>query len=160
LKISVLYVCLGNICRSPLGEAILKHFVKNAGLQDQIYVDSCGMGSWHIGYPPNPRMQQAASTKGYVMDSRASGFEDGFFNAFDYILAADFRILGELLERKPYGVKSNVMLMTAFSEKYYKQEVPDPYYGGDEGFVHVLDMLEESTHSLFKELQKKLVEDL
>jgi protein-tyrosine phosphatase len=153
---SVMFVCLGNICRSPAGEGILKAFLNNEGVES-VRVESSGLGSWHVGELPNPRMRKVARERGYELESRAQLFTPNFFDSFEYILAADRSVYEELVSMaKTDERKKRVFYMTAFSETYKGEEVPDPYYGGEEGFYHVLDMLEESCKGLVSELKQRL----
>src|SRR6476660_1394014 len=141
-EIRVLFVCMGNICRSPAGEAILKHLVR----QDpslNIYVESCGIGDWHIGQPPDKRMQEATKERNISMTGRAQQFRYPFFDSFDYILVADKEVLKYLYQfAKTAEQKAKLFLMTAFSSLYAGQEIPDPYYQPNGAFELVLDMLE------------------
>jgi len=150
---SVLFVCLGNICRSPAAEGILKELAKDK----ELHVESCGMGDWHVGNLPDPRMREAAERRGLVLTSRAQEFKREFFDRFDYILAADREVLHGLYHyaEKPEH-KARVHLMTAFSKSYRDQEVPDPYYGGDDGFEQVLDMLTDACEGLLENIVKKI----
>ncbi|MDF2576880.1 MAG: wzb [Chlamydiales bacterium] len=160
--ISVLFVCLGNICRSPAGEAILKYKLRNFPQLDQlVHVESCGTGGWHIGELPDSRMRAAAAKRHIPMTSSAQQFKSIFFDQFDYILAADHSVLETLqsyTSKKEYLDK--IQLINRFNPnlEYYMQEVPDPYYGGDEGFDHVLDMLDSACDGLIKELSTKALE--
>jgi protein-tyrosine phosphatase len=151
----VLFVCLGNICRSPAGEGILRHKAVEIGLQDKVHVESCGLGDWHINQPPDERMRQAAKKRGIELNSRAQQFRTPFFDQFDLILAADNEVLLPLIKAtKTAEEKDKVMLMTAFSEQYKNKEVPDPYYGGEDGFEFVLDMLEDVSNGIIEEIKK------
>jgi protein-tyrosine phosphatase len=147
-SVRILFVCMGNICRSPAAEGILKHFVQ----QDpslNIYVESCGIGNWHVGHPPDWRMQEASKLRGIPLLSRAQQFQMKFFDHFDYILAADKEVLRDLYRfALTPEQKNKVALMTSFSFHYKGEEVPDPYYRGDPAFEIVLDMLEDSCRGL------------
>lgn len=145
---SILFVCLGNICRSPAAEGILKHISKERSLD--LYVASCGLGEWHVGELPDRRMRQAAKNRGIILDSRAQSFKASFFEDFDYIMAADQEVL-ETLRSWTKNTKK-LHLITHFSNKYKGKDIPDPYYGDGAGFEHVLDMLEESCEALIKHL--------
>ena len=144
----VLFVCLGNICRSPAAEGVLKHAMKkdeNLSLE----IQSCGLGSWHIGELPDIRMQDAAKTRGIVLTSLGQQIKPEFFTYFDYILAADREVLKELYQHAATSEQKNkIHLMTAFSSGYKGQDVPDAYYENDAAFELVLDMLEDSCEGL------------
>lgn len=141
---SILFVCLGNICRSPAAEAILRHYALQEGRSD-IYVESSGVGSWHIGHLPDSRMVEAANKRGIIMASRAQQFQLNHFDKFDYIFAADQEVLDVLHQyAKTLEQKSKLHLLTVYSQVFKDEEVPDPYYTGDEGFELVLDILDDS----------------
>jgi protein-tyrosine phosphatase len=151
----VLFVCMGNICRSPAGEGILKYLVqKDPSLQ--VYVESCGIGDWHIGRSPDQRMQQASTARGIALTSKAQQFQKNFFDHFDYILAADKEVLKHLYYyAKTPEQKAKVFLMTDFSLSYKHQDVPDPYCQGEGAFELVLDMLEDSCKGLLKHIKEQ-----
>jgi protein-tyrosine phosphatase len=139
---SILFVCLGNICRSPAGEAILKELAKKKGIT--LRIESCGLGEWYVGQLPDHRMRQAASDRGFILASRAQQFTPSFFDQFDLILALDREILNDLYKyAESVEQKAKIQLATAFSSSYKDQDVPDPYYGGRADFDLVLDMLED-----------------
>lgn len=149
----VLFVCLGNICRSPAGEAILCHLLEKEGLSEEVEVDSCGVGAWHIGSAPDERMQMELGKRGIPVRSRARQIQQKDFQKFDWILAADQGILRELqgMASSPEE-RAKVILYTHFSNKYPQQDVPDPYFGERQGFAHVCQMLDESCRALLKNL--------
>jgi protein-tyrosine phosphatase len=136
MKKSVMFVCLGNICRSPAAEGILRD------MSSDINVASCGLGSWHVGELPDGRMREVSKSRGIILNSRAQAFQESFFNDYDYIFAADQDVLQELKHRAvDSGYLGDVFLFTHFSKSYKGQDIPDPYYGGHENFEYVLDML-------------------
>lgn len=150
--IRVLMVCLGNICRSPTAHGVLAHLVASRGLASLIQVDSCGTSDYHIGDPPDPRTLRAARTRGYDLSAqRARQLEPGDFQRFDYILAMDQDNLRKLrrLCQPPYHDRLGLLL--DYSESALI-EVPDPYYGGPEGFEQVLDLVEEAAGNLLNHL--------
>lgn len=152
-NVKILFVCLGNICRSPAAEAILQHMVKNdPGFK--IHIESCGIGDWHLGSSPDRRMQESANARGYPMTSFAQLFKPHHLDHFDYILAADQEILRSLYQfALTADQKNKIHLMTAFSSTYRNQEVPDPYYQGQAGFDLVLDMLEDACSGLLEHIK-------
>lgn len=154
LAIRVLFVCMGNICRSPAGEGILRHLLKEEK-ELNCHVESCGIGDWHLGQGPDRRMQEAAKARGVLLTSRAQQFQGRFLDEFDYILAADKEIM-ECLHRyaRTPEHQAKVMLMTNFSSNYDKQEVPDPYCLVNGAFELVLDMLEDSCQGLLKHIRQ------
>lgn len=138
----VLFVCLGNICRSPSAENIMNHLIQQRQLQDQIECDSAGTSSYHIGSPPDSRMTQAAKPYGITLKGRARQFQPDDFNQFDWILAMDRENHRDILALAPAGpYSSQVRLMCDFCRTHSDTEVPDPYYGGPEGFTYVIDLL-------------------
>lgn len=152
--VAVLFVCLGNICRSPAAEGVLKHMAAKDGVD--LVVESCGMGDWHIGHLPDERMRDASMTRGIVLSSKARQFQRSFFDRFDYILVSDHEVLNHLYRyADDPGHKAKIHLMTAFSPSYKGQEIPDPYYLGSAAFDLVLDMLEDSCEGLLKAIEKK-----
>lgn len=153
-KVAVLFVCLGNICRSPAAEGILRHLAKEQGIQD-LQVKSCGLGSWYLGSLPDSRMQDAILRRGIVLSSRAQQFQRDFFSEFDYILAVDQEVLAVLNQHATAKDKEKLSLITEFSTRYHHQEIPDPFYGNDAGFELVLDMLEDSCHGFLAHLKNR-----
>ncbi|MBA3722374.1 MAG: low molecular weight phosphotyrosine protein phosphatase [Parachlamydiaceae bacterium] len=153
-EIKVLFVCLGNICRSPAAEGILRHLSKD-DREVNINIASCGIGDWHLGKLPDARMRAASLLRGVSLTSKAQAFEKSFFDKYDYIMVADKEILRDL---KHYAQtdeqKSKILLMTEYADLYKRQEVPDPYYGGERGFENVLDMLENSCKGLLEHIKK------
>lgn len=138
----VLFVCLGNICRSPAAEGVFRQRAAAAGLV--VGVDSAGTGAWHAGEPPDKRMQQAALRRGYDLSAQqARRVDDGDGYAFDYILAMDASNLADLEDRR-------LPDWTAAVRMLLNRDVPDPYYGGDQGFEHVLDLLEDGIDVLIE----------
>jgi protein-tyrosine phosphatase len=153
-EIRVMFVCMGNICRSPAGEGILRELA-NQYPSLKIYVESCGIGDWHIGQAPDWRIQKASNARGIVLTSRAQQFREAFLDEFDYILAADKEVLKILYQyAKTSNHKAKVFLITAFSSVYSGQEIPDPYYQSNGAFELVLDMLENSCQGLLEHLHR------
>ena len=154
-KFSVLFVCTGNICRSPTAEAIFRKLAADAGMAETVTADSAGTHGYHVGEPPDPRAQEAAAKRGYDLSGlRARRFEEADFQRFDLVLAMDqdhYSILSNLAQ-PPAGHK--LKLMMSYARGFPEQEVPDPYYGGPQGFERVLDMLEDAAQGLLESLRK------
>lgn len=156
-KVSVLFVCMGNICRSPTAEGVFRHFVTAAGLAGRIEVDSAGTHAYHVNEPPDRRAQAAAARRGYSLaDIRARRIEDLDFERFDYVLAMDRDNLVLLTEQAEVEHHEKIRLFLEFSSGR-EQEVPDPYYGGASGFERVLDLVEDASRSLLETLQSTTV---
>lgn len=150
----VLFVCLGNICRSPTAHAVFESLVRNEALEGQIEVDSAGTGDWHIGHAPDKRASAAAAQRGYDMSTlRARQFCAEDFERFDYILAMDENNLADMQALAPASHRAQVKLFLDYSARFSEREVPDPYYGGDAGFEHVLDLVEDASRGLLRALQ-------
>lgn len=152
----VLFVCLGNICRSPTAEGVLRHKLREAGLADQVEVASAGTGDWHVGKPPDKRSQAAAKLRGYDLSAqRAQQVTRADFAAYDLILAMDNSNLRHLKALQPAKGKAELDL---FLRRYQSEidEVPDPYYDGDQGFEQVLDLIERASDLLVIELKGRL----
>lgn len=145
-EIKVLFVCLGNICRSPLAEGIFKKLVEERGMQNKFQFDSAGTAAYHTGSPPDPRSCEIAEQHNIVLDHTARKISDRDFQTFDYILAMDasnYQHIKAQMERHA-KVKSQLFKMREFDNNHSGRDVPDPYYGGLKGFEQVYDMLEEA----------------
>ncbi len=154
-KKKVLFVCLGNICRSPSAEAVFTGLVKKAGLEDAFEIDSAGTGSWHEGEPADGRMQSHAIKRSYDLTSISRPFNiDYDFDHFDIILGMDDENVRTLKSRARNSEdKAKIFKMTDFRKNWDYTEVPDPYYGGEAGFELVLDLLEDSCEGLLEKLK-------
>lgn len=149
----VLFVCLGNICRSPTAHGVFEAMVQKRGLDRAIEVDSCGTGGWHVGSAPDSRAVAEASQRGYDLSPlRARQVLPEDFQAFDYILAMDHMNLADLESLCPEDYNGHLGLFLAFASDIEEQEVPDPYYGGARGFGHVLDLVERASEALLREI--------
>lgn len=150
--VSILFVCLGNICRSPAAEGMLRHMAQKNDLE--LHIESCGLGDWHLGRLPDERMREASKKRGIILSSRAQVFHPTFFERFDLILVADNKILNELYRYVTTpDSKAKIHFITHFSGCYKDQEIPDPYYQGEAGFEHVLNMIEDSCEGLLEHLK-------
>jgi protein-tyrosine phosphatase len=154
----VLFVCMGNICRSPTAEGVMRHILAAEGLEERVQVDSAGTGSWHVGEPADARAMAAAARRGIELTSVARQVQGEDFDDFDLILAADelnrrelLKISGEDPERT-----AKIRLLREFDPVARQDgdlEVPDPYYGGPEGFEEVLDLVDAACRGLLRELE-------
>lgn len=143
--INVLFVCLGNICRSPLAEALFKHKVNQRGWSKYFYADSCGTSDYHIGDPPDRRTLANARKNGVEIDHRGRQFTQDDFDRFDYILAMDKDNYADIAARAHgKNLDDKLFLMRHFDPEAKNSEVPDPYYGGETGFQHVFEILDRS----------------
>lgn len=155
--VAVLFVCMGNICRSPTAEAVFRQLVAFSGLEQQIRIDSAGTHAYHVGHPPDSRAISAAAGRGYdLTGGRARQVVIGDFTEFDYVLAMDADNLSLLREIAPLPLRDKPQLLLDFSTLYCGAEVPDPYYGGSRGFELVLDMSEDGAKGLLEHIRKKL----
>lgn len=150
-KVRVLFVCMGNICRSPTAEGVFQRKIQSVGLLDRIAIDSAGTHDYHVGRAPDRRAQHAAQQRGYDLSSlrgRQVAVQD--FHEFDYVLAMDQENLANLLRICPPQQKHKLRLFMEFSRNFSAREVPDPYYGGEQGFEQVLDMVEDAAEGLLE----------
>ena len=153
----VLFVCTGNICRSPSAEGVFRHMVEDAGLSGVIGVDSAGTHAYHLGEAPDPRSQAAARKRGYdisTLVARQVKAED--FREFDFILAMDWENLAALQQMCPKIYQHKLMLLMRFSNEFEEATVPDPYYGGPEGFGKVLDYIEDACEGVMEVVRKRV----
>lgn len=151
--VNVLFVCLGNICRSPTAHGVFESLVASHGLTHAIRVDSCGTGDWHVGHAPDRRAAAEARRRGYALDHlRARQVEPADFDRFHYILAMDRMNLADLEAMRPPRFGGHLGLFLAFAPRAGVAEVPDPYYGGYDGFSRVLDLVEAASIGLLEEI--------
>ena len=148
----LLFVCLGNICRSPSAENIMNHLIEQSGMSGRIICDSAGTSSYHIGSPPDRRMSAAAMEKlGFKLRGQARQFQRSDFQEFDLILAMDRENYHNILHLDSTGeYEQKVQLICDFCSQYTLKEVPDPYYGGPEGFNQVIDLLMDACGGLLE----------
>lgn len=153
--VKVLFVCLGNICRSPTAEGVFRTLVARQGLADRIVVDSAGVGSWHVGSPPDQRAQQAARRRGIDLSGqRARQARAGDFRRFDYVVAMDADNRRELERLCPPGEEHRLHLLMDFAPELGLSDVPDPYYGDAGGFEAVLDLIERASEGLLAHIRE------
>lgn len=154
MAVSVLFVCLGNICRSPTAEGVFRRDVASAGLGDGVHIDSAGTGVWHVGEAPDARAQAAARARGVELSGlRARALQVEDFERFDYILAMDESNKSEMLARCPTKHHHKITLFLDHDESSAVREVPDPFYGEDSGFGLVLDLIEGASAALARSLK-------
>lgn len=154
-KVGVLFVCMGNICRSPTAHGVFQAMVDEQGLGDRIVVDSAGTHSYHIGSPPDLRSQDTARSHGIDLSAlQARRFESDDYLDFDFLLAMDFSNLSNMESLKTDGARARLDLMLDYSDKYKQKEVPDPYYGED-GFEQVFDLISDASAGLLRHIKQK-----
>jgi len=154
---SVLFVCTGNICRSPSADGVLRHKVIESSLAACVTVDSAGTMDYHVGEPPDDRSQAHARRRSYDISAlRARQVQSADFDRFDLIVAMDDSHLHALQRQCPTGQQQKLTRFTAFCQKYKSHDVPDPYYGGAQGFEHVLDLVEDGCDGLLAHIKEQL----
>jgi low molecular weight protein-tyrosine phosphatase len=153
----VLFVCMGNICRSPTAEGVFRKLVRDEGLEGEIEIDSAGTGGWHVGEPPDSRSAEAARRRGIDLDGAARQFSAADFDRFDLILAMDAENKRELLRVAPDDdARAKIRLFREFdpaSNGGGDLDVPDPYFGGEQGFERVLDLVDAAARGLLDDLR-------
>jgi protein-tyrosine phosphatase len=155
----ILFVCMGNICRSPTAEGVMRRLIDDAGLADSVEIDSAGTGGWHAGEPPDERAALAAARRGVTLEGAARQVRESDFRRFDLLIALDRANLRELLAIAPdEDAAEKVRLLREFDPASADGalDVPDPYYGGDHGFETVLDMIEAACRGLLDELRARV----
>ena len=154
--IRLLFVCMGNICRSPTAEGVMRGLLREQGLEDRVEVDSAGTGSWHVGDAPDARATEAAAARGVTLAGAARTIAPADFTDFDLILVADRRNLRDVRAVTPPEVRARIHLLREFdpdSAGAPDLDVPDPYYGGPDGFEQVLDLVEAACRGLLDDLR-------
>jgi protein-tyrosine phosphatase len=149
----LLFVCLGNICRSPMAEGVFRRIAEEEGVLDLFDIDSAGLGHWHIGQEPDTRAQQAARGRGIdISGQSARQVKHGDFARFDLLLAMDEVNFQELVQLAPADARHKVRRFLDFAPKARTKDVPDPFFGGPEGFDHALDLIEQAARGLLASL--------
>ncbi len=155
--IKVLFVCMGNICRSPTAEGVFSKLVEERGLKDRVSIDSAGTHAYHVGEPPDVRSARAAAERGIDLShQRARRVTVQDFQQFDYVLAMDNDNYNHLAALCPDGSEYKLRLFLSFAPHLEIRDVPDPYYGGATGFERVLDMVEEAARGLLEDVEANL----
>lgn len=155
--VNVLFVCLGNICRSPTAEAVFRYKLEEAKLSNAVHIESAGTHAYHVGAPPDRRAQSAAAQRGIDMSAlRGRQATRHDFGKFDYILAMDQENLENLEAICPRDSQATLRLFLEYAVAFTETDVPDPYYGGPGGFDHVLDLIEDASIGLLKDIKKRL----
>jgi len=155
----ICFVCLGNICRSPTAEGIFQHLVNERGLEPYFYIDSAGTSAFHVGEPANSKSQKTANEHGVQLNSRARQFDPSDLEEFDLILAMDHENFDNLQKMDVKGAYSGkIFLMREFDPQPGTKAVPDPYYGGMDGFQEVYDILYRSSKNLLDRLEERIDE--
>ena len=157
LRTGILFVCMGNICRSPTAESVFREHARRVGLLDDLLIESAGIGDWHVGQPPDRRAILHARRRGYDLEAlRARQVQREDFARFDWILAMDLRNLRDLKALQPPDYAGYLGLLLDFAPELGLREVPDPYFGAAEGFETVLELTERACAVLLAHVQKKL----
>ena len=155
-KHRILFVCLGNICRSPMAEGVFRRVAEEAGMLDRFEIDSAGMGDWHKGEAPDHRAQKAALDRGVdISGQSARKVEPEDFDDYDLVLAMDGSNIDDLYEIAPHAARTKIRRFLSYAPHLGVEDVPDPYYGGTAGFDHALDLIEAAAQGLLDALIKE-----
>jgi len=158
---SILFVCLGNICRSPIAEGMFRHVAAKAGILSSLTIDSAGLGSWHVGQPPDQRAQDALSARGInIADFRARQVTQDDFASFDLILAMDKANRKGLQKLAPKAAQDKIRLLMDCAPMISVHEIPDPFFGGKEGFDYVVQLVDAASRGLLRRLTARPMEPL
>ena len=153
----LLFICLGNICRSPAADGVMRRLVKESGLLDCIHIDSAGTAGWHAGRPADARMREAGARRGYDFSHTARQVTAEDLAIYDLILVMDDQNRRDLRSLDPQRLnESKIRYFCEFCTRHEEREVPDPYYGGNEGFQHVLDLMEDGCSGILQEIRQRL----
>ena len=154
MRVRLLFICLGNICRSPAAEGVMKAIVKREGREDDFFIDSAGIGGWHVGDLPDSRMRRCGGNRGYNFNSRARQFSRSDFSQFDFIFVMDnenYRAVSSMARNSED--KQKIQMLTDFLSRYRgASTIPDPYYGSDKAFEYALDLIEDACENLYLSL--------
>lgn len=155
-QISLLFICLGNICRSPAAEAIMKKMADDRGMTDRLLIDSAGIGAWHVGQLPDGRMRRHGALHGYAIDSRARQFKREDFDRFDLIAVMDHENEYDISQKARNSTdRAKIICMADFLRNHPNYDtVPDPYYGGDKDFELVIELLEDACATLLEDVNR------
>ncbi|MEE2999261.1 MAG: low molecular weight protein-tyrosine-phosphatase [Pseudomonadota bacterium] len=152
--VKVLFICLGNICRSPTAEGVFRKHIKNENLNHKIKIDSVGTGSWHVGNPPDKRSQEVATLRGYdISNQRSRQINNRDIEESDYLIAMDTNNISTLQELIPEEMKKKLFLFLEFAPQLEQLDVPDPYYSGPDGFDLVIDLIEAASEGLLAHIK-------
>jgi protein-tyrosine phosphatase len=153
-KYRVLFVCLGNICRSPMAEGVFRRVAEEEGVLDRFEIDSAGIGDWHVGQAPDSRAQEAARNRGIdISEQSARQVTHADFERFDLLLAMDGSNYNELIQLAPKSTRHKIRRFLDYAPHVGAKDVPDPFYGGREGFDHALDLIEQAARGLVADLR-------
>ena len=156
--VRILFVCMGNICRSPTAEGVMRHLLEREGLAGEIEIDSAGTGGWHAGAPPDARATAAAHRRGIVLDGAARQITEEDFRTFDLLLCADAENVAALRSIAPPGTEDRIRLLRSYDPAAAGDEdldVPDPYYGGEHGFEGVLDQVQAACEGVLDQVKRR-----
>lgn len=157
--VKVMFVCMGNICRSPSAEAVFHYMVQTSGLKEYVFVASSGTHGYHVGEPADARSHQAALDRGIDMSAhRAQHFKREHFEEYDYILVMDRANHEHVMKMCPNGAQEKIHYFMDFAPQLKVKEVPDPYFGGSDGFENVLDLIEAASAGLMSEIRDRFVD--
>ena len=155
--VKVLFVCLGNICRSPMADGVFRDIVDKADIDFKVDIDSAGTSGWHINAPPDERAQRVLESKGIdISGLRSRKVTQNDFNKYDHILAMDQSNLSDLTDISEPEHVNKVRLFLELSDDFGSLDVPDPYYGGEEGFLHVYEMIRSASYGLLQEIKNNM----